>query len=116
VETPQLAFVVAVDEPRIEICVNFGVFAGRSATRAEIDTLAYTLLGEVEDVTIVAEDRHEVDATAEATVHQVRIEVAAADAPADAEARYELAARLRERAEAWATACVADRQYGATDL
>jgi hypothetical protein len=116
VDEPRLAFIVAVDEHAIEILVNFGVFAGRSATRAEIDTLAHTLLSEVEDVTIVAEDRHEVDQAAEAAVHQVRIEIAAADAPADAEARHALAAWLRERAEEWATACVADRQYGATDL
>jgi hypothetical protein len=116
-EAPQLAFVVdGHEDPAIEIRVNFGVFAGRVATPAEIDALARSLLAEVEDVTIVAEDRHEIDAAVEAAVHQVRVEVAAADAPADGEARQELAARLCRRAEQWATACVAERHFDAADL
>jgi len=114
---PLLAFIVdGHAEPGIEIRVNFGVFAGRPATPAEIDTLAHALLGEVEDVTIVAEDRHEIDAVVEASVHQVRIEVAAADAPRDADDRQGLAERLLERAEHWATTCVADRHFDAADL
>jgi len=117
VEDVLLAFVAPpTEDPAIEIRVNFGVFAGRSATPAEIDTLAHALLGEIEDVTIVAEDRHEVDAAVEAAVHQVRIEVSAAAAPTDAAERRELAERLRERAEQWARACVAARHYDAADL
>jgi hypothetical protein len=116
-DTPQLAFIVdGHDDPAIEIRVNFGPFAGRPATPAEIDALAHTLLAEIEDVTIVAEDRHEVDATVEAAVHQVRIEVDAADAPADPGSRTELAERVREQAEQWARTCVAERPFDAADL
>ena len=39
-----------------ELRINFGVFAGRSATGAEIDELARKLLPELGDVTIVAEE------------------------------------------------------------
>ena len=35
------------DRPRLEVRVNFGVFAGRNATQAEIDDLAGVLHDEV---------------------------------------------------------------------
>jgi len=116
-DEPLLAFVVEPhDDPAIEIRVNFGVFAGRAASPAEIDELARTLLDEVADVTIVSEERHEFDQTGEAVVHQVRIEVASDRTPADAAERARLAERLRERAEHWARTCIADRHYDAADL
>ena len=46
--------------PGLDIRVNFGIFAGRQATPAEIDELADALLTEVRDVSIVAEERHEI--------------------------------------------------------
>ncbi|MBV8598930.1 MAG: hypothetical protein JO017_08920 [Actinobacteria bacterium] len=105
-----LAFVVEHhDKPEIEIQVNFGVFAGRAATAAEIDDLARWLLDVVADVTIISEERHEFDRTVEVSLHLVRIELARA--PGDRFARRELAERLRERAEHWARACIADRHY-----
>src|SRR4051794_23733169 len=93
---PRLTFIADGEQqsPAIEIRVNFGVFAGRPATPAEIDDLAHWLLDEVHDVTIVAEERHEIDAVVEALVHQVRIEVAPDLAPTDALERQQLAARL----------------------
>ena len=57
-----------------DIRINFGVFAGREATAAEIDELARALLVEVESVTIIAEQRYIVDREMEASVHQIRIE------------------------------------------
>ena len=51
--------VVTHNEGSPELRINFGVFAGRSATPAEIDELARLLLPELGDVTIVAEDRRE---------------------------------------------------------
>jgi len=114
---PPLAFVVERRDGRaIEIRVNFGVFAGRAATPAEIDELARWLLDEVADVTIVSEDRHEFDEAVEAAVHQVRVEVASDRTPADRATRAVLAERLRERAEHWARTCIADRHYDAADL
>jgi len=97
------------DPPGIEVRVNFGVFAGREATAAEIDRLAEWLLDEIGEVSIIAEDRHEIDAHAEAAVHQVRIEVGSDRVPGPGPARDDLERRLLERAEHWARLCVAER-------
>lgn len=114
---PPLAFVVEPRQrPAIELRVNFGVFAGRGATPAEIDELARGFVGDVEVVTVVAEERHEFDARGEAAVHQVRIEVGVGHAPADEGDRAALAERLRAAAEEWAQACITDRHYDAADL
>jgi hypothetical protein len=110
VTDPTIAFSVQRhDPPAIEVRVNFGMFAGRGATPAEIDRLAEWLLDEVGDVSIIAEERHEIDANAEASVHQVRIEVASESVPADGAARERVERRILERAEHWARACIADR-------
>lgn len=57
-----------------DIRINFGVFAGRDATQAEIDELAHSLLDELDSVTIVAEQRTVLDRDMEVSVHQIRIE------------------------------------------
>jgi hypothetical protein len=101
--------------PAIEIRVNFGVFAGRTATRAELDRLAAWLLDEVGEVSIVSEERHEFDAQVEASVHQVRIELSADRTPADPAERRELEARILERAEHWARLCVDERHAEVSD-
>jgi hypothetical protein len=62
-----------------DIRINFGMFAGREATPAEIDELAHTLLEEVPDVTIVAEQTFVVDREMEASVHQIRVEPGSGD-------------------------------------
>jgi hypothetical protein len=105
-----IAFPVQHHEaPAIEVRVNFGMFAGRGATPAEIDRLADWLLDEVGDVSIISEERHEIDANVEASVHQVRIEVAAQDVPIDDDARAQIEGRILERAEHWARVCIAER-------
>ena len=107
---PELAFVARIhDVPGLEIRVNFGVFAGRDATSAEIDELAHTLVPELEDVSIVAEQRHEVGEDVEASLHQVRVEVAEGQLPADPDEREDLCQRLLEAVERWARACFDDR-------
>ena len=116
-EEPHVAFIVPAHEsPAIEIRVNFGVFAGREATPAEIDQLAKWLLDEVPEITIVGEDRHEIDESVEAAVHQVRIELDADRAPQDAGERRELAEKLLERADHWARTCIAERHNDTADL
>jgi hypothetical protein len=81
---PELAFCVRdVEPPGVEVRVNFGVFAGRGATAAEIDDLASALLPKVGEVSIVAEQRHEIGPGAEASLNQVRIEVAPEQLPED---------------------------------
>jgi hypothetical protein len=112
---PTMAFLVPRhDPPAIEIRVNFGVFAGREATPAEIDRLAEWLLDEVEDVSIISEDRHEIDANAEASVHLVRIEVSDG-VPHDPAERELLEERILERAEHWARVCVTERRAEIAD-
>ena len=95
--------------PAIEIRVNFGIFAGRAVTSVEIDRLAQWLLDEIEAVTILSEERHEIGKAAEASTHQVRIEVAEDCVPADAGARDRLEQRLLERVDHWARTCIAER-------
>lgn len=105
-----MAFAVHHHEtPAIEVRVNFGVFAGRAATPAEIERLAAWLLDEVGEVSIISQERHEINANAEASVHQVRIEVAPDRSPSAGPERDELEHRILERAEHWAHLCVAER-------
>src|SRR3954453_20457662 len=91
------------DDPGLEVRVNFGVFAGRHATPAEIDDLAHALRGEVDTFTVVAEDRPEFGGDVEAALHQVVIEVSSEHAGAEPDA---LAERIVAAAQAWADACI----------
>jgi hypothetical protein len=104
------------DPPALEVRVNFGMFAGREATPAEIDDLAAQLLEKVAPVSIVSEERHEIDTHSEAAVHQVRIEVNSESIPEELRRREELAGRLIETAERWATACIAERHVEVSEL
>ena len=107
---PQLAFCVReVEPPGVEVRVNFGVFAGRAATPAEIDELAKVLVPKVGEVSIVAEERHEIGEGTEASINQVRIEVSPVHLPADEHHMDHLCGRLVEAAEHWAEGCIADR-------
>ena len=113
-DDPTMAFVVQRHEsPAIEVRVNFGVFAGRDATAAEIDRLAEWLLDEVGEVSIISEERHEIDAHGEASVHQVRIEVDSSRVNGN---RAEVEQRILERAEHWARLCVAERHADVAEI
>ena len=106
---PALVF-AAPDPPQaaLELCVNFGVFAGREATPAELESLGHELLEKVASVTIVSERHYEIGADAEAAVHQVRITVPDDALPPEQELQ-ELRGRLLEVTERWARLCIADR-------
>jgi hypothetical protein len=107
---PELAFVTRThDVPGLEIRVNFGVFAGREATPAELEELAHLLVPELDDVSVVSEQRHEVGEDAEASLHQVRVEIADDRLPFDPAEREELCDRLLDEVTAWAETCIADR-------
>jgi hypothetical protein len=99
----ELAPIAFLDEDG-DIRVNFGMFAGRDATQAEIDELAQALLAEVQAITIVAEQRTIADRDAEASVHQIRIELGESDPQ-----------RPLLIAERWAEACVAERHAEITE-
>ena len=114
---PQIAFVSETTEPpALEIRVNFGVFAGRAATQAEIDDLAKALLPELHEVTIVGEERHEISEDVEASLHQVRIEVDGEHLPAGGDERDQTIGRLLAAAEHWAQTCIADRHAEVTEI
>ncbi len=88
-----------------ELRINFGVFAGRSATPAEVDQLARMLLPELGDVTIVAEDRRELNSRSETSLHQVCVQL-----PDHADVE-----RVIEVAEEWAQAHIEDRHADVVD-
>jgi hypothetical protein len=113
---PAIAFATRTFEPpALEIRVNFGVFAGREATPAEIDDLATELLDKVPEVAIVAEERHEISTHSEAALHQIRIEVPGDELPEDEHQLDELRGRLIEAAERWARQCIAGRRVEISD-
>jgi hypothetical protein len=114
---PQLAFCVReVEPPGVEVRVNFGVFAGRGASPAEIDELAAALLPKVGEVSIVAEERHEIGEDAEASLNQVRIEIAPEHLPDDERELDMLCGRLVEAADTWARTCIAERHAEVSEL
>jgi hypothetical protein len=95
------------EEPGIEIRVNFGVFAGRHATPAEIDELASALRGFLPSFAIVSEERHEFGDSIEASVHQVVVEVPQQLGGGQPEL---LAERVVLAANGWALECIAARR------
>jgi hypothetical protein len=94
------------DEPGVEIRVNFGVFAGRHATPAEIDELALALRELAPSFAIVSENRHEFGDAVEASVHQVVVEVPQEQAGEEPEL---LAEQIVLTANGWALDCIAAR-------
>jgi hypothetical protein len=104
---PAIAFRVPPHpSPALEVRVNFGVYAGRNATSAEIDDLAHLLRGEVPRFAVIAEARHEFGDDVETSLHQVVIEVNGRNAGAISD---ETCARIVEAANRWASACFASR-------
>jgi len=84
------------------LIVNFGVFAGREATEAEIFRLAQALLEQLDSVEIVSEQRFEFAPDVEATVHQVFVEV-----PRHAEGHEQ---ELLATVETWAEDSIGERR------
>lgn len=111
-----LAFAVrAPEQPPLEIRVNFGMFAGRQATAAEIQELGAALLPEIGTAEISAQTRYEIGPESEADVYQVRIEVPEDALPTGDFQIGELAGRLVAVAERWARDCIAERHAEITE-
>jgi hypothetical protein len=111
-----IAFAVDQDPSGLEIRVNFGVFAGRDATSAELEELGKLLVPEAGEVSIVGEQRHEISGDAEVVLHQVRVSVSPEIVPDDPAERKELCERLVTLAEIWARQCINERRSEITDL
>ena len=86
--------------------VNFGVFAGRAVTPAEIDELASRVSELVPEFAIVAEERHEFGGAVEASVHQVVVALDSEHAGPEADV---LAERIVLEANGWALECIESR-------
>lgn len=97
---PELVFVSAGQDGIAELVVNFGVYAGRQATPAEVERLARQLLVNATAVEIVCEQRYEFTSEAEATVARVRVTVPGAG---------HRTAELRDTVAAWAEDCIDER-------
>jgi hypothetical protein len=107
---PPIAFVSRSHElPALELRINFGMFAGREATAAEIDELGQMILAAAPAVSVVSEKRREISHESEAALHQVRVELSTEDLPSDCGLLDDLEHRLVSTAERWARDCIAER-------
>lgn len=111
-----IAFVVEQEPSGLEIRVNFGVFAGRDATTAELEELGQLLVPEAGEVSIVGEERHEVAEEVEVVLHQVRIAISPERVPDDPAERKAFCQRLVTLAEIWTRRCIEARHAEITDL
>jgi hypothetical protein len=111
-----IAFATEREPTGLEIRVNFGIFAGREATPAELEELGKLLVPEAGEVSIVGEQRHEISEDAEIVLHQVRVSVSPEIVPDDRDARKELCERLVTLAEIWARQCINERRAEVTEL
>jgi hypothetical protein len=104
---PPIAFVALPSEPSdVEIRINFGVFAGREATPAELDDLGRAAMEQVDHVTLVSEHRHELGGGSETSLHQVRMGVPRSALPDDDSDAERARKRLVALAESWALSCI----------
>jgi hypothetical protein len=108
----------AVDDPPagLELRINFGVFAGRDATTAELEELGQLLLPEAGEVSVVGEERHELAEEVEVVLHQVRVSVPPVAVPESTAERKEFCERLVTLAEIWTRQCIKERHSEIADL
>jgi hypothetical protein len=111
-----IAFVVEQEPSGLEIRVNFGVFAGRDATTAELEELGKLLVPEAGEVSIVGEERHEMAEEAEVVLHQVTITISPENVPENRAERKEFCERLVTLAEIWTRRCIDDRHGEISEL
>jgi len=111
-----IAFATEQEQSGLEILVNFGVFAGRDATTAELEELGQLLLPEAGEVSIVGEERHELSDGTEAVLHQVRVAVPTDAVPVNWDERRAFGERLVGLAEIWARRCINERHADITEL
>jgi hypothetical protein len=111
-----IAFVTEEEPSGLEIRINFGVFAGRDATSAELEELGKLLVPEAGEVSVVGEERHEIAEEAEVVLHQVRVAISPDRVPEDAAERKKFCERLVGLAEIWARQCINERHAEITDV
>jgi hypothetical protein len=111
-----IAFAVEQDPAGLEIRINFGVFAGRDATTAELEELGQLLVPEAGEVSIIGEERHDLTEDVEVVVRQVRVAVPAEAVPVGSRERKAFCERLVTLAEIWARRCINERHAEISQL
>jgi hypothetical protein len=111
-----IAFAVEQEPAGLEIRINFGVFAGRDATTAELEELGRLLVPEAGEISVVGEERHELANEVGLVVHQVRVAVPQDAVPTDKTERAAFSERLVTLAEIWARQCIHERHADITEL
>lgn len=111
-----IAFAVEQEPAGLEIRINFGVFAGRDATTAELEELGRLLVPEAGEVSIVGEERHDLTEDVEVVLHQVRVAVPPDAVPGERAERKAFSERLVTLAEIWARRCIHERGAELTEL
>ena len=104
------------EPPHLEIRINFGIFAGREATPAELDELGRSVIAEVGHVTLVSEHRHELGGQTETSLHQVRMDVPRSVLPNDVVEAEWTRDRLVKLAERGAQSCIDTRHAEVIEL
>lgn len=111
-----IAFAVDQEPAGLELRINFGVFAGRDATSAELEELGKLLVSEAGEISIVGEERHELSEDAEVVLRQVRVSVAPDNVPDERAEQRKFCERLVTLAEIWARQCISERHAELTDI
>jgi len=111
-----IAFAAEQEPSGLEIRVNFGIFAGRDATAAELEELGKLVVPEAGEVSIVSEQRHEMSDSGEVVLHQVRMAIQEDRIPDDRTDRTDFTERLVTLAEIWARQCIHERHADVTEL
>jgi hypothetical protein len=111
-----IAFVTDEHPAGLQIRINFGVFAGRDATSAELEELGKLLVPEAGEVSIVGEERHEMTEGAEVVLHQVHVAVPPEQVPTDLGERRAFCEKLVGLAEIWARQCINERRSEISDV
>jgi hypothetical protein len=111
-----IAFVTDEHPAGLQIRINFGVFAGRDATSAELEELGKLLVPEAGEISIVGEERHEMTEGVEVVLRQVRVAVPPEKVPDDLAERRAFCEKLVGLAEIWARQCINERRSEITEL
>ena len=111
-----IAFATEQEPAGLEILVNFGVFAGRDATQAELEELGKLIVPEAGEVSIVGEHRHEMSEDVEVVLHQVRVTISPENVPPEGPERKAFCERLVTLAEIWARQCINERHAEISEL
>ena len=111
-----IAVYVSRDSP-LELTVNFGVFAGRKASRNDVERLGEALLVLVSGVTLFAGRRYEfAPGAAEVAAYEVEIRFPTVIVPTEPTEHEALVAKLLETVSLWARDCAANPPAEGEDL